>query len=663
MARQALYRRREPTDELALLRAYGVQHAQALPERALGVRPGAAWCEVDQRAAVLEALAQLPGAEGRALARAGAALAQRFDVFGTSVTFGEGRPVDWGLDVVSGHRYPLEPVESLRLLRPGVDPKFPWVLGRLDSALALAQGYWVHREPAERSRCARAFVAQTLDFLAANPVGQGVHWTCPMEIALRAANLAQALAMFADAPEVRTPEFALAALGALADHAAFVEAHLEDQGAVPNNHLLSNYVGLLVVGLLFPELPGAARQVQLAREGLAREALAQVHPDGLSFEGSVPYHRLAVELLTLAHLVARGSGVGLGDAYEARLQAMFAASRTLCSEGGLAPQVGDNDSGRVLTLCDRESLDHGYLAPLGAALFEDGALAGGRFPDEAAWLLGAPGLERYRRLGQAPEPRSRVFPDGGLQVLRGAGAVVTVSAGTQGQMGVGGHNHNDKLSFELHLHGVPVIVDPGSPTYTRDAGERNAFRATGAHNTLEVDGQEQTPLDPQRLFALPEAARARVELFHGGAQLDRLVVRHDGYRFLPAPVGVQRSFVLDKRERALGVSDTLTGVGLHEVVGRIHLAHDSARLRAPTAQERARALGVPQAPEVFSPVAVELGPEGAHHAVLLFAEGLEPELLPSRYSPGYGQSREARVVVFRGRVAPPACLRWVVVFR
>jgi hypothetical protein len=60
---------------------------------------------------------------------------------------------------------------------------------------------------------------------------------------------------------------------------------------------------------------------------------------------------------------------------------------------------------------------------------------------------------------------------------------------------------------------------------------------------------------------------------------------------------------------------------------------------------------------------VELGPEHRPHAVLLFEERLTPELLPARYSPGYGQSRWALAVVFRGRVAPPGCLRWVVVFR
>ena len=54
---------------------------------------------------------------------------------------------------------------------------------------------------------------------------------------------------------------------------------------------------------------------------------------------------------------------------------------------------------------------------------------------------------------------------------------------------MGGHSHNDKLSFELHLGGRPVIVDPGMGTYTREPALRNAMRATAAHNTPQLDGQ------------------------------------------------------------------------------------------------------------------------------------------------------------------------------
>ncbi|MET0402024.1 MAG: alginate lyase family protein [Cystobacter sp.] len=662
VARQALYKKRERLDERGLLAAFGVASADALAERALVPGAGRAWCDVAGRASVVSALESMPGAVERALARARAALRGEFDVFGTHVCFGEGQPVDWSLDVGSGYRYPVVPVERLKLAQPGVDPKYPWELGRLDCLVALGQGYWVAREEQTRRGFARDFVARTLDFLQANPVGEGVHWTCAMEVALRGANLAQALWMFADAPEARRPGFLVPVLQALAEHSAWVETHLEDGGAVPNNHLVSNFVGLLVVGLLFPQLPDAPRQVSIATAGLRTQVAAQVHADGSSFEGSIPYHRLSVELFTLAFVVARAQGVSLGDTYAGRLRGMFAASRAWTSEQGLAPQIGDNDSGRVFPFRERDPREQGYLVPLGAALFSDARLAGGDFPDEAAWLLGQAGLDAFRALPSAAPPVSASFASGGFHVLRGADAVVTVSAGAQGQGGVGGHSHNDKLSFELHLRGRPVIVDPGTGTYTRDPAVRNAMRATAAHNTPQVDGAEQALLESHRLFALPEAARARVEVFQVGAGLDRLSARHDGYRLLSSPVGVERTLVLDKRESALGISDSFFGVGLHEVTSRIHLPDREARLRAPTAEEMARARRVPQAPRTFEPLAVELGPADAPVAVVVFEAGICPRLETSRYSPGYGLMQESRVVVYGGRLSPPTWLRCVVVF-
>src|SRR5689334_8186447 len=101
VARQALYRRRERLDEPGLLEAFGAATSEELAERALTSRPGKAWCEVGQRASVLEALAALRGASERALERARAALRGEFDVFGTRVCFGEGQPVDWSRDPVS----------------------------------------------------------------------------------------------------------------------------------------------------------------------------------------------------------------------------------------------------------------------------------------------------------------------------------------------------------------------------------------------------------------------------------------------------------------------------------------------------------------------------------------------------------------------------------
>jgi hypothetical protein len=104
------------------------------------------------------------------------------------------------------------------------------------------------------------------------------------------------------------------------------------------------------------------------------------------------------------------------------------------------------------------------------------------------------------------------FPDGGVAVFDAAPfhAVISCSSGSAAGWGV--HSHNDILSFELNVHGVDLIVDPGSYVYTASVEERNSFRTTAAHNTLVLPGKEQKRWAPglDGLFSLPDKSGARV---------------------------------------------------------------------------------------------------------------------------------------------------------
>ena len=423
VARQALYRRRERLEEPRLLEVFGAATADELAGRALSARPGQAWCEVGRRASVLEALAELPGARERALERARAALRGEFDVFGTRVCFGEGQPVDWSRDPVSGYRYPVLPVERLRMAQPGVDPKYPWVLGRLDCLVALGQGYWVERHEEARAGFARAFVARTLDFLQANPVGQGVHWTCAMEVALRAANLAQALVMFSDAPEARRPEFLVPVLESLAEHTAWVEAHLEDQGRGAQQPPRLQLRGAAGGGAA---LPGAAGR---AEAGGARGGGA-AHADG---GAGAPGGHLLRGLRALPPAVGgalhpgagggAGPGVDLGAKYVARLRRMYAGLARLVLGAGAGAAGGGQRLGPRLPLPGAGRARAGLPRAAGrGALRGREASAEGPFPDEAAWLLGLPGLERFRALPAAPARGLGELPGRGLpRAARGGG--------------------------------------------------------------------------------------------------------------------------------------------------------------------------------------------------------------------------------------------------
>lgn len=65
-----------------------------------------------------------------------------------------------------------------------------------------------------------------------------------------------------------------------------------------------------------------------------------------------------------------------------------------------------------------------------------------------------------------------------------------VDAGQPGPEYNSGHSHCDAMSYELFCDGKPVVVNCG--TYAYQCQERTFFRSTSAHNTVMVDGIEQS---------------------------------------------------------------------------------------------------------------------------------------------------------------------------
>src|SRR5690606_19318520 len=140
-------------------------------------------------------------------------------------------------------------------------------------------------------------------------------------------------------------------------------------------------------------------------------------------------------------------------------------------------------------------------------------------------------------------------------------------------------------------------VDAGTATYTRSPGLRNRLRSTSMHNTVQVDGEEQAPLDEARLFSLPARIGARAARVLHGERVDALSVHHDGYRRLPSPVRVWRRFLLDRTQKALAVEDLLEGEGVHVVTWRLHLAGTHARFVPLSGDLRRRVRSLPEGPE------------------------------------------------------------------
>jgi hypothetical protein len=500
-------------------------------------------------------------------------LAHRVDFLGSGLVE-LGPEIDWHRDFKSGYRWSTRFYQDVEITRldDGSDAKVPWELSRGHQLLALARAARVFEE----ERFAAGFEEQLTSWLDGNPAGLGINWTTAMEVGIRATNLVWAVATLEG---WRPLETALRArlVESLCWHGRHLEANLEGTPYLRSNHYLGDLLGLIVLGSVLEGDPDASRWTAFARRELEREICTQVYDDGVSFEASLAYHGLVLEMLVICSYVARWAGRPLSERFDERVARMVEVSRAVRHPCGRVPLFGDQDSGRVLPEGFARPPTHDNVMWLAAAAAQSSRPLAGPVHPEVAWAFG---VETWRRAGELPPAKdaARGFPDGGIYVLRSDRLHAVIRCGGVGQNGAGGHSHNDLLSYELSVDGTPVVVDSGTYAYTFDVTARNSFRATAAHNTVTVDGREAQPIDADRVFELRQFATPRVERRRLDGDELEVVASHDGYRRLPDGVSHRRRFSLARDE--LTIADELVGRDEHVLRSFIHLVPEASVARS-----------------------------------------------------------------------------------
>lgn len=487
--------------------------------------------------------------------------------------FGEqsfGPEVKWRRDPLSMYLWPLEYHRDISLLREdGSDARVVWELNRLGHFITLARAYSLTKD----ERYIMEALTQLLSWITQNPYGRGVNWNCGMEVALRAMNLLAAFETFRKSEKLDS-EWLGIFLRVMQQHGRYVRRNLEFSYLSTSNHYLSDVVGLLWLGLLLPELSDARAWREFGLDQLLREMDKQVLADGADFESSTGYHRFAVELFFYSFLLCRANGVEVPDKYWRKLHEMLVYLRAYLRPDGLAPLLGDTDSGQALPIERRRAGDHAYLATLGAVVFKDeGLKTDHEIPAELLWLLGPEGVRSFQRMSCLPQ-ESKAFPQAGVYVLRAGDLYLCLNASDAGINGRGSHGHNDALSIEISTDGRAFVVDPGTYVYTADLEKRHLFRSTAYHSTVRIDRLEQSTIDPRSPFVIGDEAHPRVLEWETGPDQDRVVAEHYGYSKLSAPVTHRRSVTFDKRERSWLIDDEFIGEGEHVYETRFHFAPD-----------------------------------------------------------------------------------------
>jgi uncharacterized heparinase superfamily protein len=509
---------------------------------------------------------QLQPAADRLRSEADHVLGHRVDILGSGLTE-LGPEIDWHLDFKSGYSWPrrfYSDVEVTRL-HDRSDAKVPWELSRCHHLLTLARAARVF----EDDRYAAELERQLSSWLEANPPGVGINWTNPMEVGIRAVNLVWAVATLEEWRELE-PGLRGRLVHALRWHGRHIAANLEGTPYLRSNHYLGDILGLLVLGSALQGDPAAQRWSEFACRELEHEIVKQVYTDGVSFEGSLGYHGLALEMFLIARYVSAWAGTPLSPKFDEQLHRMVAVSQSVRHPDGRTPLFGDQDSGRILPDGFERPPTHDNLLWLAAAVLGTRGPPDGPVHPEVAWTFGVDAWRGATNSSSPPGPAA--FPHGGIYVLQSKRTHAVAHCGDVGQNGFGGHSHNDVLAYELSIDGLPLIVDSGTYAYTFDVEARNEFRSTLAHNTVVIDGQEIHPIDPTRVFELRRFARPKVEVCNFGSQRLELVGSHDGYRRLPEPIVHRRRFSLTSATDELLIEDELVGSGTHTLQSSLHLA-------------------------------------------------------------------------------------------
>jgi len=555
----------------------------------------------------------------------------RFDLLGYE-DLDYGAAIDWHCDRVHNQRAPRKPWFKIRCLDFAEvgDSKITWELNRHQHLVTLAKAYRL----TENGKFAGELFRQWRHWHEANPYPIGVNWASSLEVGFRSLSWLWVYFLLAGSPAM-PPDFRADLLRALNINGRHIETYLSTYFS-PNTHLLGEGVALFFMGTLCPELRSAERWKRRGWEIVLREAERQVQADGLHFEQSTYYHVYALDFFLHAGVLASINDVPVPPEFECTLESMLEA---LCILGrtGAPPRLGDDDGGRVFD--PRRNRAEHLLDPLvtGAVLFGRGdfkSVAGG-LREETLWLLGEQGIAEFDRLpAKDPAQGSVALQAGGLYLMANAESKqqLVVDAGPQGAFAAG-HGHADALSVCVNSGGRALLVDPGTFEYVGADAERDVFRGTRAHNTLLVDGVDQT--EPKGPFGWTKLPSVKAEVWINGHSFDLFVGSHDGYCRLERPV-VHRRWVFSLKGQFWLVRDVALGAGEHRLDLFWHLS--------PELSPRG---GVA---DTF----VDAGGRAGLHVLAVEGHDWSEDVRQGWWSPVYGRKEPANVLHFGTMTKLPA---------
>ncbi len=431
------------------------------------------------------------------------------------------------------------------------DARTNWELNRHFQFALLAKDYAASGD----EKYLRELEALFDDWNEKNPFLHGISWTSVMESAIRCVNWIYAYGFLAraGAPDKLLGELKTGILN-MTD---YIAKHYSRYSSA-NNHLIVEACAIGHSGVLFRHQPW----IDLAVNILTRELPLQNYSDGVNKELSLHYQSFYMEAMGLMLRLLKKNGLAVPVAWPEMLDKMCRYVADCMGGYGEIVVFGDDDEGKILDLAGvsgaAQPYDHTghyrYMLGMLSVLLEK------QYTDLKAldcetlhWLFTEAEIAAAETKARYQSPQFCCYREGGNTILRSRDRklLIGVDHAALGFGSICAHGHADALSFQVFFEGKPVLVDPGTYIYHCCLESRNAFRETRNHNTVCVDGKNQSEM--LGAFLWGRKANARLEDYQEKDGTARLVMTQDGY----SPVMHKRTIAFDGN-RSLTVTDEMS---------------------------------------------------------------------------------------------------------
>lgn len=479
---------------------------------------------------------------------------------------------EWNRDPLTGIAAPLVYGHSIDVHSQSTvgNIKYLWEPNRHLELVVLAQAFSRTGE-LKYLQCIRRLLDSWFEQC---PYFVGPNWVSGLELAIRLINWSVIWQLIGGD---RSPifdgedgkEFQENWLQSIYQHVHFIDGHYS-QFSSANNHLIGEAAGAFVASCTWPYWKDFNKWGNKARQLLIEAAEVQTYGDGVNCEQAVSYQQFVLDFFILSGLAGRARDLEFPEQYWNSIEQMIEYIFGIMDAGGNVPTIGDADDGFVTRLSQEPDFcPFRSLLASGAILFDrpDFIAKSGGLDDKTRFLLGSDGWnELSSKADDVSADVRRQFPQGGYFILgqdfdTEREIRLLADAGPLGYLSIAAHGHADALAVCLSVGGQEFLVDPGTYTYHGKPEWRAYFRGTRAHNTVTVDGQDQSVQGGN--FMWTQHANAKCTEIAIGADHDTFVGEHDGYARLSDPVIHERSIL--RAGDFIEITDTLKCQGAHSV--------------------------------------------------------------------------------------------------